>query len=339
MARGNIWSCSWPNQKSESLMTSTTSTRPRRTRILIVEDDNLQQRVLESALEWHGYEIDLASNGLDAVRKVRESSYDLALVDYHIPEIDGLATARLIRELMGEEARPALLALTTAPEQLEERASTIGDVFDGIMTKPIRLPDLVSAIECCLHAAPAAASRQAAEDALLQKRWAQHFFASGRPPARSGQPTPPRILIVEDDDQQQLLLRSALELKGYTVESVCDGMQAIRAVRSDRYDIVLVDYHMPEVDGLATARVILDFMHEDVRPRLIGLTSALDELTARQAKTGSVFDELVAKSSNLPGLLAIIARHLPASPVDAPIGAARSMAGGRQSPVATLEGE
>jgi CheY-like chemotaxis protein len=87
--------------------------------ILIVEDDSVQQAILRSALASRGYVVEVASDGLDAIRKVREGHYDLALVDYHLPEINGLATATLIRDFMGEAARPVLLALTAWPEGLK----------------------------------------------------------------------------------------------------------------------------------------------------------------------------------------------------------------------------
>ncbi len=110
------------------------------------------------------------------------------------------------------------------------------------------------------------------------------------------------------------MLRSALESSGYAVETANNGIEAVRAARTGNFDLVLVDYKLPEIDGLATARLILDLMSEDVRPRILALTSAPDHLNSRQADTGNAFDEIVAKSSGLPALLAIVARHLRSAP-------------------------
>jgi CheY-like chemotaxis protein len=87
-------------------------------RVLIVEDDDVQQAVLRSALVQCGYEVEVASDGLSAVHMARAGGFDLALIDYHLPEIDGLASARLLRALMTEKEQPKLIAVTVDPEGL-----------------------------------------------------------------------------------------------------------------------------------------------------------------------------------------------------------------------------
>jgi CheY-like chemotaxis protein len=94
---------------------------PQQTRILVVEDGTLQQAVLAAALSPRAYEVEVASNGLEAIRIVRERGCDLILFDYHIPELYGLATARLVCDLMGEVACPAIIALTASPTCLLDR--------------------------------------------------------------------------------------------------------------------------------------------------------------------------------------------------------------------------
>jgi CheY-like chemotaxis protein len=286
----------------------------RRNCILIVEDDSVQQAVLKSALASRGYVVEVASDGLDAVRKIREGRYDLALLDYHLPEINGLATATLIRDFMGEAARPVLLALTAFPNDLTDTRKESETAFDGIIAKPIRLPDLISAVEGCLNSASNRTTRQAGQDALLETNWAEYDAASDLPSMWNDRPRPPRILVVEDDDPQQGFLRSALEASGYMVETVSDGIEGVRMIRTGAYDLVLMDYLLPEIDGLAAAQLILDSMNEDVRPQMIGLTGAADQLNGRQVRTGSVFDEVVAKSAGLPALLAVVTRRLRAAP-------------------------
>ena len=90
-------------------------------RILIVEDDHLQQTVLAAALAADGHVVETCSDGLDAVWRIREGRFDIVLMDYLMPEIDGLATARLIHDLMGKTTRPRLVAppcrITKPPRQ------------------------------------------------------------------------------------------------------------------------------------------------------------------------------------------------------------------------------
>ena len=120
--------------------------QPRSIRILVVEDDPLQQDLLASALASQGYEVEIVSDGMGAFRKVRENKYHLVLVDYQLPETDGLATARLIRNLMGEVARPALIALTGSPDCLADKEVVPGIAFDTIVSKSAGLSELFSAI-------------------------------------------------------------------------------------------------------------------------------------------------------------------------------------------------
>jgi two-component system sensor histidine kinase/response regulator len=287
---------------------------PQPTRVLVVEDDDVQQSILRWALAGQGYEVEVAPNGLDAVRKAREGRYDLVLVDYHLPEIDGIGTARLIHDVMGETARPVLVAVTAWPDQLAYRQKVSGGAFDGIIAKPVRFPELFSAIEGYLQSAPNRTTRRGGQQALLARNWAEYDAGPDRPLARDGTPTPPYILLVEDDAPQQLMLRTALESNGYMVETASDGMQAVRMIRRGAYDLALIDYLLPEIDGLAAARLILDLMSEGVRPRMVALTGVPAELSVRQAGPGSAFDEVIPKTSGLTAVLAAVDRRLRSAP-------------------------
>jgi CheY-like chemotaxis protein len=131
-------------------------------RVLIVEDDNVQQAVMKSALERRGYQTEVASDGLSAVRMLRSGGFDLALIDYQLPEIDGFASAQLVHDLMNEEDRPKLIAITAAPDKLSSRAMS-ANVFDAIIPKPLDLATLLTAVEAQLHATTAGQTARAAE--------------------------------------------------------------------------------------------------------------------------------------------------------------------------------
>ena len=121
----------------------------------------------------------------------------------------------------------------------------------------------------------------------------------------------PRILIAEDDALQGALLRSGLAGRGYEAELVTDGLEAVRRLCKDRYDLALLDIAMPEVDGLAAAHLLHDFLRDQDRPRLIAVTAAADRLTAQQATAGGLpFDCVVSKQHGLPALLNAIDSNL-----------------------------
>ena len=121
---------------------------------------------------------------------------------------------------------------------------------------------------------------------------------------------PPRILIAEYDDLQGAVLRSALERRGYEAEIVTDGLQAVRRLRTGAYDLALLDYHLPEVDGLAAARLLHDHFAEENRPGLIAVTATAEGLNEKEGLGGTSFDAVVSKRMGLPALLSVIDANL-----------------------------
>ncbi len=274
---------------------------PGTARILVVEDDDHQRESLESVLACRGYRIETARNGLDAFAKVRDAHYDLLLVDYNMPDIDGIATARLVRDLRQEIDRPALIAFTGTPDKVAAREATHEPVFDSVLAKPANLAALTGSIDRELEAA----SRRAAQ---LQAEAVPPV--AEKPDEADPDPSQRRILLVEDDPMQRYVLWHMLERYGYTVDSACDGFAAVRMTRETNYDLVLMDYQLPEMDGLATARLILGSLGGETRPRVVALTTTPGLLNEREASTGTAFDEVVAKVPDLPALLATVRRHM-----------------------------
>lgn len=283
-------------------------------RILLAEDDPLQQAVLKSFLAAQGYEVEVASDGLDALWKIREGKYDLALIDYELPEINGFAMAKLIRDLMGMVARPVLIALTGSPDAVIDKEMALGSAFDAVVSKRAGAHEMISTVRSHLDARPDAAARKGAELSLFLNGWTDYDADRGSSSDQADQSAPPRILVVEDDELQRSVLKSALETRGYNVEVALNGLQAVRMIRESAFDLALVDYQMPEMDGLATGRLVLDLLNEDARPRMIAFTSTPSQLIGRLADTGSAFDEVVAKSAGVAVLLATVERHLRSSP-------------------------
>ena len=130
-------------------------------RVLVVEDDELQQDVLKSALEKSGDVVDVASDGLQAVHKLRTGQFDLALVDYHIPEVDGLASAKLLHEVMEKGTCPKLVAITADFSGLLARGGDKSS-FDAIVQKPLDLTNVLTVVKDQLKGNTAEARLEAA---------------------------------------------------------------------------------------------------------------------------------------------------------------------------------
>ncbi|MFZ2986592.1 ATP-binding protein [Ideonella sp.] len=121
-------------------------------RILVVEDDLVNQRVTLRQLALLGYEAVLATNGLQALTLWREGSYGLVLTDLHMPEMDGF---ELVRALRREETGPRTPVLALTANALKgEEARALAAGMDACLTKPILLPVLGSALAHWLAAEP-----------------------------------------------------------------------------------------------------------------------------------------------------------------------------------------
>ncbi len=117
-------------------------------RILLAEDNSVNQRVMLKLLERFGYQADLAVTGTQALAATARTDYDLVLMDVHMPEMDGLEAARRIRLRSGGSARPRIVALTASALQ-EDRERCLAAGMDSYATKPIRVEDLRQVLEEC----------------------------------------------------------------------------------------------------------------------------------------------------------------------------------------------
>lgn len=155
----------------------------------------------------------------------------------------------------------------------------------------------------------AAEARRAAETALLYNMWAECDCDLTQWREPNGL-RPARILIVADSALEQPAVRSVLAALHYEIDTTSNGLQAVRMIRHEGYDLVLVDDLVSGIDGLTIGRLILGLPKEDARPRVIVLASASGRAAAAQLEVGSSCDEVVTRSADLSALLAAVDRQL-----------------------------
>ena len=274
-----------------------------RLKILVLEDDAIQADIIAHMIEAEGCYAEIARTGRGAVRRICGGIFDAALIDYQVPDIDGLSVVKAIKAMTPAETRPVLIALTALADELLER-SAIGADFSAVCRKPVSAQSLMMTIEQCVATARATRNGPASigaagpgvDRAPAPVKWDNLSNGHERD----------RILLADDDEQLRGLMQQVFEGYGYEVDVARNGLEAVELISLKPYHVALIDYHMPELDGLAAAKIIYDRSSRQERPRLIALTSAPDSLVAHDAQWQLVFDDIVPKGLGLAVILSTV---------------------------------
>jgi CheY-like chemotaxis protein len=120
-------------------------------RILLAEDNVVNQKLALRLLQRMGYRADLASNGIEAIECIARQPYDVVLMDVQMPEMDGMDATRQICARFASNNRPRIVAMTANAMQ-GDRDECLAAGMDDYISKPIRVHDLLSALQ---HSRPA----------------------------------------------------------------------------------------------------------------------------------------------------------------------------------------
>ena len=272
-------------------------------RILVVEDDELQREVLARLLDAHDYTVERAADGLEALRMMKAGTYDIVLMDLSMPEVNGMAAAKLISEMTHEAVRPKIIALTSNVELLTSGAIDGAQFFDAVEQKPWKPQKLLKTLRRFHRSSPRRRRRPAMEDRLPPARaMIRPRMADEAPPPIQYDPPeePTRVLVVDDDELFNSMLVSILRRRGYDVETASDGVNGMRLLREFGPDIAILDYKLPDIDGLALAKLTHEALPSLHWPRLIALTATPESVETREGGAPSIFDDVIWKAAG-PG--------------------------------------
>ena len=227
-------------------------------RMLIVDDNQTNRRILRDMLATEGIKVDEASTageGLEAIRGAakKHAPYDLAILDVQMPDMDGFQLATAVRADRGL-ARTRLLMLTSAGQRGDgERCRELG--IRGYLTKPMSRADLLEALGTVL-AGP--------EETTTPEVVTRHTIAESRRAVR--------VLLAEDNPVNQQVAVAMLVKRGHEVHVAGNGREAVDAMTQREYDVVLMDIQMPEMDGFEATHAIRALPKGKDLP-IIGLTA------------------------------------------------------------------
>lgn len=208
-------------------------------KVLVVEDNPTAREVMEAYLKDFNLSADATDSGEDALIAVGMRAYDLVLLDWKLGGIDGLETAKRIRnQELGVQPK---IVIVTAYGESEELESCKEDGIDGILLKPISESALFNEIQNLFS------DNHDAEYDLYNTAKLNEHFLEGR-----------KILVVEDNAMNQQLARELLESVGAKVDIANNGYDAIVQLQNPDtlYDIILMDLQMPEMDGFEATEKI-----------------------------------------------------------------------------------
>ncbi|MBE6006822.1 MAG: response regulator [Sarcina sp.] len=246
--------------------------KPHELSVLIIDDDPVACEHARLVLEKVGIASETASSGKEAVemvrlRHARREPYNLILVDWKMPEMDGIETTRQIRGIAGEES--AIIFLTAYRwEDVLEEATEAG--VDSFVSKPLFAGAVMEEFKKALRRRNAAIHKEG-EKADLDGR---------------------RILLAEDVQINAEIIIMLLNTRGVTVDHAENGRAAVDMFTSQpagTYDAILMDMRMPEMDGLTATGIIRGLKdHEDAAEiPIIALTAnAFDEDVQRSLQAG-----------------------------------------------------
>jgi CheY-like chemotaxis protein len=194
--------------------------------LLIVDDNAMNRDMLARRLEREGYGITTASGGKEALELVASQKFDLVLLDILMPDIDGY---KVLEHLKADEStREIPVVMLTAVHEMDSVVRCFEMGVEDYLTKPFNIPFVKSRIASCLRS-----SKIKEEDGERSR------------PEVAQQ----RLLIVDDNAMNRDMLARRLEREGYHITTAAGGLQALELLGQEKFDLVLLDILMPDMDG------------------------------------------------------------------------------------------
>lgn len=269
-------------------------------RVLVVDDNDTNRLVLESQLRGWGLQPEAVPDAGSALARATEARdagtpFDLAVLDFYMPDTDGLELARRMK------ADPGLadieLMMLTSTMQVDAGEIAAAGVREWLM-KPVRSSEFYNRLVRLMSTR--GPEVPAAEASTMPQQ-------AGLPAAGMHRG---RVLVVEDNEVNQLVASAMAGRLGYTVDVVPDGAQAVAATQSANYAAVLMDCHMPVLDGFEATRIIRERGGSSTMLPIIAMTAgALDGDRERCMAAG--MDDYLAKPVDPAALETVLSRWIP----------------------------
>jgi PAS domain S-box-containing protein len=268
--------------------------------VLLVDDNADSRAELAELLSTMGFIVGEVASGPQALQEVanadaRDEAFEIIFLDWRMPTMDGIEVAGKIQQLK-LKTRPRLVMCTAySRTDVIQAAEAAG--FDEILIKPVNASAMLDAAMRALHREhPFGDHRRPAESSATQLARAEGIRGA-------------HILLVEDNELNQEVAKALLREEGFFVDVATDGSQAIEMVRQTHYDLVLMDMHMPIMDGVTATRELRRDPRFASLP-IVAMTANVME-NDRQLCLEAGMNDHVAKPIEPEQLLAALIRWIP----------------------------
>jgi CheY-like chemotaxis protein/HPt (histidine-containing phosphotransfer) domain-containing protein len=293
-------------------------------RVLVVDDNESNRRVLAGHLAHERFDVSAAASASEALALMRRAAgdnrpYEVVLVDYQMPEVDG---AMLGERIAGDAALSSsrLVLLTSLDRQGEHtRFASMG--FAAYLTKPVRDRELR---ECLRHVLARQAEEWSSGTHSLVTR---ETLTNTAPQRQYGG----HVLVVEDNVVNQKVAQKFLERLGCNVRVAADGAEAVEACAREDFDLILMDMQMPVMDGISATRAIRASECGGGRTPIVALTAnvlagqfqscldaGMDDVLAKPLEPARLQDVLERFVSRVPAAVPAPAPAPPGPSLDGP---------------------
>ncbi|MDR1309120.1 MAG: response regulator, partial [Deltaproteobacteria bacterium] len=266
---------------------------------IVVDDNPTALEIIKAALEREEMAVTGFVSGQEALDGLagKPSDLDLCLIDWKMPDMDGLETIRRFKE-EGVLRDTSVLVMVTAYDRDEVLGAARELGVAKVLTKPVTSSHLHDVLMELFNGSPRPSSgrRGRKNTAELEKALVRDIAGS-------------RILLVEDNDVNQLVASKLLGNAGFEVTIASDGQRAVDLVKSESFDLVLMDVQMPVMDGLTAARAIRGMGFGDL-PIVAMTAHAMSN--DRQLSLDAGMNDHVNKPINVSELFQTLVRWIPA---------------------------
>lgn len=251
--------------------------------ILVVDDNATNRNILDVQLKQWEFIPVLAESGAEALEILNSGQrFDVIISDMNMPDMDGIQLAKEIRKMQPEI--PLMLLSSVGNEQIRHEAN----LFNIVLTKPTKhhalykhIIDLLKDVESIPYEIQPVRNQ-------LSKDLAERF--------------PIDLLIAEDNFINQKVILHLLQKMGYTPDVSANGHEVLDAISRHKYDMILMDVQMPEMDGLETTRFIRANL--TVQPIIIAMT-ANAMVEDREACMQAGMDDYLSKPMKLSEIITV----------------------------------